>query len=49
MQLVKGFLKSILVACKINISAILEAIRRKGKANDVHRNGLSVLPVWYYT
>ena len=33
-----------LVAGATNISSILEAIR-KDKQNDVHRNGLSVLPV----
>ena len=33
-----------LVAGATNISAILEAIR-KDKQDDVHRNGLSVLPV----
>ena len=33
-----------LVASATNVSAILEAIR-KDKQKDVHRNGLSVLPV----
>ena len=33
-----------LVAGATNISAILEAVR-KDKQDDVHRNGLSVLPV----
>ena len=44
MQHVKEFLKSMVVAGATNMSSILKAIQQD-RAKDVHRNGLSVLPV----